>query len=177
MVPKNDKKWNMAHVQYTYMVAYVYHSMSFALYECLQGRPCHNCWQSVSLLDCVYLMVETRQCRFLCSLWWVPYAFEVLHSFYRNKRNPFSSSLVFAESLTCVFFSVSGKSQDSPNTAPGADRKVLFGGENKVFWCWSLSPQITVRKERCTETIKGFYYKSFLADLDCSWRESALHVW
>lgn len=37
MVPKNDKKWNMAHVQYTYVVAYVYHSMSFALYECLQG--------------------------------------------------------------------------------------------------------------------------------------------
>lgn len=30
----------MAHVQYTYMVAYVYHSMSFVLYECLQGRAC-----------------------------------------------------------------------------------------------------------------------------------------
>lgn len=94
-----------------------------------------------------------------------------------EKKNPFSSSIVFAQSLTCVFFSLSGKSQDSPNTAQGADRKVLFGGENKVFWCWFLSPQRTLRKERCGETKKSFSLCSVLADLDCPWGESGLHVW
>lgn len=40
MVPKNEKKnkkQNMAHVQYTYIVAYVYHSVSFVLSAC-EGR-------------------------------------------------------------------------------------------------------------------------------------------
>lgn len=32
-----EKKQNMAHVQYTYIVAYVYHSVSFVLSAC-EGR-------------------------------------------------------------------------------------------------------------------------------------------
>lgn len=95
--------------------------------------------------------------------------------FTETEKNPFSSCIVFAQSLTCVFFSLSGKSQDSPNAAQGADRKVLFGGENKVFWCWFLSPQRTLRKERYGETKKKF--SSSLADFDCPWGESGLHVW
>lgn len=55
--------------------------------------------------------------------------------------------------------------------------KCFFRGENKVFWCWFLSPQRTLWKERFGETGKSFSPSSFLADLDCSWWESGLHVW
>lgn len=34
---EKNKKQNMAHVQYTYIVAYVYHSVSFVLSAC-EGR-------------------------------------------------------------------------------------------------------------------------------------------
>lgn len=118
----------------------------------------HNGWQSVCLLVFVYWIVETVSAGF--------YSLSVESRMHlkccicfteSEKKNPFSSSIVFAQSLTCVFFSLSGKSQDSPNTAQGADRKVLFGGENKVFWCWFLSPQRTLRKERRGETKKKVF--------------------
>lgn len=52
--------------------------------------------------------------------------------FTETEKNPFSSSIVFAQSLTCVFFSLSGKSQDSPNTAQGAE-KCFLEGKTKSF--------------------------------------------
>lgn len=102
----------MAHVHYTYMVAYVYHSMSFVLYECLQGRTCYSTTTAGNLFVLIfeYLIVENCQSRFLLSICSIPYAFEVLHLFYRDQKNPFSSSIVFAQSLTYVFLSLSGKS-------------------------------------------------------------------
>ena len=36
MVPKNEKQNNMARVQYTYTIAYVYHSMSFVMHGAQQ---------------------------------------------------------------------------------------------------------------------------------------------
>ena len=62
----------MARVQYTYMVAYVYHSMSFVLYECLQGRTCLSTTTAGNLFVSwifVYLIANRdRQCRFLLSI-------------------------------------------------------------------------------------------------------------
>lgn len=110
--------------------------MSFVLYECLQGRTCLSTTTAGNLFVSwffVYLIVET-----VCAGVYSLSVESLMHlkcciCFTETEKNPFSSSIVFAQSLTCVFFSLSGKSQDSPNTAQGADRKVLFGGENKVF--------------------------------------------
>lgn len=90
---------------------------------------------AVCLLDFVYLIAETIADGFhhLCVE-------SLMHlkrciCFTETEKNPFSSSIVFAQSLTCVFFPpLSGKSLDSPNTAQGADRKKCFlKGETKVF--------------------------------------------
>lgn len=56
------------------MVAYVYHSVSFVLFDCLQGQMClqmhFSFWKSsIGLsLGFVYLIVETRQCWFLLPI-------------------------------------------------------------------------------------------------------------
>lgn len=122
----------MAHVQYTYMVAYVYHSMSFVAYcmsACKGERALAPQPLAICLLISVYLIAETRQCQFLRSICWVPYAFEVLRLFLlKQKEIPFHL-LLSLPSPWLVFFSLSGKSQDSPNTAQGADEKSAFGGE------------------------------------------------
>ena len=148
----------MARVQYTYMVAYVYHSMSFVLYECLQGRMCLSTTTAGNLfVSWIFVYLIANRDRFYSLSVESRMHLKCCICFTETKKNPFSSSIVFAQSLTCVFFSLSGESQDSPNTAQGADRKVLFGGENKVFWCWFLSPQRTLRKERCGETKKKVF--------------------
>jgi len=126
----------MAHVQYTYMIAYVYHSMSFVWVPARTNVPQHyNCWQSVCLLVLVYLLAQTHQCCFLLSVSGVPYAFEELHLFYRDreKKYPFLSCIVFAQSLTCVFYSLSGKSQDSPYTAQGGEKCFLEEKKKSPF--------------------------------------------
>lgn len=128
------------------------------------------------LLGLVYLIVET-----------VTDAFYYVESLMHSKR-----CICFTETevksvfvFYClwpvldmwIFFALSGKSRDSPYTAQGADGKVLLEGETKVFWCWFLSPQRTLRKERCGEVRKVFPLCSCLADLDCPWGEGGLHVW
>lgn len=122
----------MAHVQYTYMIAYVYHSLSLVLYDRLQGRTC-LCTSTagdlfVSWLLCTYnrdlpvsLSPESHMHLKCCIC------------FRDRKKIPFSSSIVFARSLTCVFFSLSGKSQDSPNTAQGAEKCFLEGEKQSPF--------------------------------------------
>lgn len=136
----------------------------------------HNCWQPVCLL--VFVLQERRVRSGFYSL----SVESLMHlkcciCFTETERIPFHL-LLSLPGPWHVSLSLSGKSQDSPNTAQGADRKVLFGGENKVFWCWFLSPQRTLRKRRCGESKKKFFsLLSLLADLDCPWGESALHVW
>ena len=55
MVPKNEKQNNMARVQYTYTIAYVYHSMSFC--KCMGppqwGTPADVKLQNISALVCM----------------------------------------------------------------------------------------------------------------------------
>lgn len=41
--------------------------------------------------------------------------------------------------------------------------KCFLEGKNKVFWCWFLSPQRTLRKERRGETKKKFLSLLFLS--------------
>lgn len=94
----------------------------------------HNCWQSVCLLVSVYRTVETVSVGF-CSL-----SVESLMHLKccicfteTEKKNPFSSSIVFAQSLTCVFFSLSGKSQDSPTLHREQTEKCFLEGKTKSF--------------------------------------------
>ena len=146
----------MAHVQYTYMVGYVYYSMSFVLYECLQGRTCLSTTTAGNLFFSCFLSSSRDASGTVSTLY---------------QLSPFCIwSAAFVLLLLSLpspwhvsFFSLSGKSQDSPNTAQGADRKVLFGRENKVFWCWFLSPQRTLRKRRCGEPEKKFLSLLFLS--------------
>lgn len=138
MVPKNDKNetWHMYNIHI--MVAYVYHSMSFVAY-CLSACEGERALAPQLLAICLSLGCCVPNSSRPVSAGFYALSFgSLMHlkcciCFTETERNPFSSSIVFAQSLTCVFFSLSGKSQDSPNTAQGADKKVLFGGENKVF--------------------------------------------
>lgn len=79
-----------------------------------------------------YCVPITETCQFLClqspiCTWSAAFVLET------EKKNPFLSSIVFAQSLTCVFFSLSGKSQDSPNTAQGAEKCFLEGEKQSPF--------------------------------------------
>lgn len=83
-----------------------------------------------------------------------------------EKKNPFSSSIVFAQSLTCVFFSLSGKSQDSPNTAQGAE-KCFLEGKNKVLLMLISFPSKNL-KEGEVRTKKKFFSLLFLSRFQLS---------
>lgn len=109
---------------------------------------------AVCLLDFVYLIDGGNHQR-----WFLLCVESLMHlkrciCFTETEKNPFSSSIVFAQSLTCVFFPpLSGKSLDSPNTAQGADRKkVLFEGGNQSLLMLISFPTKNLRKERCGET-------------------------
>lgn len=117
---------------------------------------------------------------FLLSICWIHNAFEVLHLFYKDrKKNPISSSVIFAQSLTYIFLTLSGKSQDSPYTAQGEVRKVLFGEGNQSLSMLISFPTKNLKETEVVERQKSFFFSfcSVLADFDCPWGECGLHVW
>lgn len=124
-------------------------------------------------------------CRSVCSLVESRMHLKFSSSFTEPKKNyPFLTFNVFAQSLTSVFFSLSGKSQGLPNTAQGAERKVLSAGGNKVFWCWFLFPLSKNPKEerRCRRSEKVFFLSllflsRFRLSLETAWSACLIGGW
>lgn len=120
-----------------------------------------------------------RRWWFLLSISWIPYAFEALHLFYRDRKNPFSSSIVFAQSLTCVFFSLFQVNLKIHLTLHREQtEKVLFEGGNQSLLMLISFPTKNLKEGEVRRDKKKFFpLCSFLADLDCPWGECGLHVW
>lgn len=151
----------MARVQYTYIVAYVYHSMSFVLCECLQGRTCLSTTTAGNLFVSwifLYLVETVRDGFYYLSVGSIMHLKCCICFTKTEKKNPFSSSVIFAQSLTYVFLTLSGKSQDSPYTAQGAVRKVLFGEGNQSLSMLISFPTKNLKETEVVERQKSFFF-------------------
>lgn len=131
---------------------------------------------SVCLLVFVDLIAETRRCQSLVCLCWVPYAFEALHLFYRDGKIPFHLLLSLPSPWHVSFSHFQVNLKIHLTLHREQREKCFLEGKNKVFWCLFLSPQRTLRNEKRGET-KNSFFLLFLANLNCPWGESGLHVW
>lgn len=130
---------NMAHVQYTYMIAYVFYSMSFKWMP-----PGRTCFSTATLAVCVSRLFvafvfllrgggsNSTNPSELLSVSEVPYTFEVLDLFYKHteKKIPFQVALSLPGPWHVSLFCLSGKSQDSPARGAG---KCFLEEENEVL--------------------------------------------